>query len=309
MDRRNFMAAAVGAGVTSASKAAAGTSAPRRFASGAVWTGAGAIAGGKGYAECPLGQMHYRDVGPAGRPPLLLIHQTPQFMVEFADIQPRLAASGRRSIAVDNPGFGLSDPAPDGVTIPDLADNMVALLEHLQVKTAIVAGHHTGAAIAAAFAARHPDRTAAVVLHGTPLYTPLERAERLARLPADLRLLPDGREFSDLFAAIYKVMGERPADLATAAWATVGEFLAGPSTPTYRAVFSYDLQADILAIRAPALILSDSGDTLHDQDQRAARLRPDFRYEVFSDGGSPALTEHPERWADRVLAFAQARRV
>lgn len=309
VDRRTFMAAALGSGAAPGAAVANNPGDGPRFAAGPRWTGAAALAGGKGYAPCPLGQMHYRDLGPPGAAPLLLLHQTPQFMVEFADVQPRIDAAGRRSIAVDNPGFGLSDPAPEGITIPRLADNLLGLLDHLGIGKAIVAGHHTGACIAAAFAARHPRRTAAVVLHGTPLYTAEERAQRLARLPADLQLAPDGREFSDLFQLIYRIMGAHEADLATAAWATVGEFLAGTSAPTFQAVFSHDLAPDIRAIRAPTLILSDRGDTLHDSDRRAAALRPDFAFRIFSDGGSSALTEHPARWADEVVAFARAHAV
>ena len=152
---------------------------------GEEWTGASALAGGKGYMQCRLGALHYRRLrGQAGgerATPILLLHQTPFGLAEWVDIQPLLADMGFDTIAPDNPGYGMSDPPPDSVTIADLANNLADLLDGLSVERVAVAGHHTGAAIAASFAARHPDRTASVVLHGCPVYSAAERESRLAQ--------------------------------------------------------------------------------------------------------------------------------
>jgi pimeloyl-ACP methyl ester carboxylesterase len=281
---------------------------------GTRWIGAAALRGGKGYVNAPLGQLHYRDSGAgagadAGADagagvPLLLIHQTPVGLAEFVDVQAALARHGRRSIAPDNPGFGGSDPVLGAVTVAALADNLVPLLDHLQLPRVIVAGHHSGAALAAAFAARHPGRTAGVVLHGAPLYTEAERAERLARPAVDAQLQPDGSHFGDRFRGVRAHAGTRPEALAGITWAVIGQFLAGPQSATYRAVFANDMAADIAAIRAPTLVLSDSGDVLHRMDRKVVALRPDFSYVEFSDEGSFALMSHPQRWADLVAQFA-----
>lgn len=319
MQRRSFLAGTLGAGIgrdaphaiaeTRPPQAHATPSSPaaaHAFATGMQWMGAAALAGGKGYADCSLGQMHYRTVSPRGAAPFLLLHQAPQFMVEFADVQPRLAAAGRWSIAVDSPGFGLSDPAPEDVTIHQLADNLLGLLDHLGVHRVIVAGHHTGASIAAAFAARHPHHTAGVVLHGTPLYTADERAAHLGRTAPEFRLAADGRPLSELYRAILTVMGASEANLVTAAWASIGALLAGPSGASFRAVLAHDLAPDLQAIQAPGLILSDARDTLRANDRAAHLLRPEFAFREFSNGGSAGLTEHPDRWAEAVLGFARA---
>ena len=272
---------------------------------GYSWTGAAALRGGKGYAECHLGQLHYRSMGRGGGVPFLLLHQTPFGLTEYVDIQPALARAGRRSIASDNPGYGLSDPPPESVTVMDLAQNLVGLLDHLGIEKAIVAGHHTGAAIAAAFAARHRDRTAGVLLHGCPLYTASERAERLARSPVEVALKADGSHFSDNFQRIYANAGPVPANLASATWAILGLFMGGAHTPTYTAIFSNDMAPDLAAIRAPTLVLSDTNDSLHDNDRKAASLRPDFAFQLFSNGRSFALMQEPERWANTLVTFAK----
>jgi pimeloyl-ACP methyl ester carboxylesterase len=272
---------------------------------GTTWRGAPALRGGKGYVTGPLGQLHYRMVGGGDALPFLLIHQTPFGMVEYVDVQPALAALGRRSIAADNPGYGLSDPPPATVSVPDLADHLVSLLDAIGVTKVIVAGHHTGAALGAAFAARHPDRTAALVLHGCPLYTAEERAERLARPAPDTALSPDGSHLSTTFRRVFDYVGAGSDQLASATWATLGTFFAGPHTPTYQAVFAHDMAADLARLRAPTLLLSDTGDALHPNDLRAHALRPDFTFRDFSSGKSFALMAEPGRWSAIITDFAR----
>lgn len=273
---------------------------------GEKWTGASALAGGKGYAPCRLGALHYRRLGGTAygrrKPAVLLLHQTPFGLAEWVDIQPLLAGMGFDTIAPDNPGYGMSDPPPDTVTIADLADNLVDLLDDLDVQRVAVAGHHTGAAIAASFAARHPDRTAGVVLHGCPVYDEAGRESRLAQSAPQIHLRGDGTHMSDIFSAIHS-RAPMPRGLSTATWGTLGAWWAGFDTPTYRAVFANDMAADLERVRAPTRILTDTGDSLHEQDRQVAGRRTDFSLEVFSDGGSFSLMLDPQRWAERVASF------
>lgn len=304
MDRRMFVGAAAGAAALGASTIAAAEDSALAGA-GMDWKGAAALTGGKGYAAAPLGQLHYREMGQGAATPILLIHQTPMGMIQYVDVQPALARAGRRTIVSDNPGYGMSDPAPEGVTLPLLADNLVALLDHVQARRVIVVGHHTGAAFAAAFAARHPDRTAGVVLHGCPIYNAAERAERLARPSAGPVLKSDGSHFTDTFRGISQ-RNATPEQTAGVTWAVLGLYFSTPHSPVYKAVFSNDMAQDVATIRAPTLILTDTDDSLHESDKRVAALRPDFTLKTFSQGRSFALMSEPQRWADTILAFAAA---
>jgi len=275
---------------------------------GPTWVGARALAGGKGYAPCPMGQMHYRSIGAGAATPVLLIHQTPVGLAEFVDVQPALARLGRRSIAPDSPGHGYSDPIRGDVTVGELADNLAALCDQLGVARAVVAGHHTGAAIAASFAARNPARTAALVLHGTPFYSPEERTSRLARLASvpGITLKPDGSHFADIFQSTGTHAGIDAQSLASLTWSALGSLLAGPGLPIYRAVFSNDMGPTLAAIRAPTLVLTDLKDVLHPNDRRVVEARPDFVLREFSPGTSYTLMREPERWARTVLEFASS---
>lgn len=271
-----------------------------------AWRGASVLRGGKGYAPCPLGQMHYRFVGGARATPVLLLHQTPLSMAEYSEIQPALARLGRPSLAVDNPSYGMSDPAPWGADMAALADNLIALLDRLKLPKVIVAGHHTGASIAVAFAARHPGRTAALVVHGTPLYDARERAERLARPSFDTTPKSDGSHLVAAFREVFVRLGPVPENLVAATWSALGQFTATPGNPVYHAVFAYDMAPDLARIRAPGLILSSPGDVLHGNDRRVAALRADFRYTELPVAGSASLLHHADRWAGAVHSFARS---
>ncbi len=277
------------------------------IAQDAVWRGNGVLAGGKGYIATPMGSVHYRDIGPHDTAvPFLLLHQSPWSMIEFAEIQNAIAAQGYRVITLDTPGYGMSD-MPKGVpTIADYAENLVPLLDALKIKKVVLGGHHTGAAIAVAFAARHPDRVAAMVVHGLPYYSPEERAERLKRPETDRTLKADGSHLGDVYKGAVKASGDPAAfdSMRNATWQTI-DLYRFEQDIGHHAAFAYDMEPDLKKIAAPTLVLSDTKDTLRAMDQRAGKLRPDFELRDFSQGMLSLMNE-PQRWADTAVAFAKA---
>lgn len=269
----------------------------------AGWDGLGVLRGGKGYVATPMGQVHYRLMGPEKGPVMLLLHQTPWSLVEWADIQPCLAARGIRTLAVDTPGYGMSD-APEGKpTIRQYADNLVPVLDQLGIRRVTVAGHHTGAAVAAAFAAGFPGRVSGVILHGAPNYNDAERAQRRALPHPDLRLKPDGSHLSGYFDRLYKMQGTVPRHLSTITWSTLNIFLAGAADVAHAAVYGNDMAADLGRITVPVLVLSDAKDALHAIDRRTGALKPNFSYQTFSEGSAHSLIVEPGRWADTTATF------
>jgi pimeloyl-ACP methyl ester carboxylesterase len=79
-----------------------------------------------------------------------------------------LTRAGRRAIALDNRGHGASaklyDPAAYHSAV--MAEDVRALLDHLDIARADVMGYSMGARIAAFLALAHPDRVRSVVLGG-----------------------------------------------------------------------------------------------------------------------------------------------
>ena len=117
----------------------------------------------RGYVSMPFGQLHYREAGDGS--PLLLLHKTPSSSIQFVRAMPLLAARFR-VIAMDTPGFGMSDLPSRPPRMDDYARAAVVLLDALGIEQASVVGHHTGASIALEMSVRFPDRIDRVVLAG-----------------------------------------------------------------------------------------------------------------------------------------------
>ena len=259
----------------------------------------------RAYASTALGQVHYRVQG--NGLPVLLIHQTPWYAIQFERVMPLLAAAGLRVVAPDTPGFGFS-PAPTGA--PDLiayAEAMSAVLDAAQAQSAIVIGHHTGAALAAVLAARHPQRAVGTVLHGLPLYSDTERVAKLAGLAqlSDPPLEADGSHLSRHFTAIRQRIMHDAGSLEGVQMSTLSWLLASDrSIRAYRALFEYaDMQTSLLDIRAPTLLLTDKEDSLREATRRASHLQSSFIYRELSGGGSHVIYDRPDEWASAVLEF------
>ena len=124
-------------------------------------TGSSALAGTpasayRAYLDGPWGQIHVRVSGAQHTTTVVLLHQMVWSSLQFEYVQPILAARGVRSIAVDLPGYGLSD-GPDHVpSAEEYADALLPVLDHFALKKVILHGNHTGATIAVAFATPIP---------------------------------------------------------------------------------------------------------------------------------------------------------
>ncbi len=269
--------------------------APLRGTSADDWRGFGVLAGGKGYAPTPMGQVHYRDLGPReDHQPIVLLHQSPMSMLQFADVQNALAEMGIRSIAIDTPGYGLSDPPQRQPSIKDYGETLVYVLDDLKVAKVLIAGHHTGAAIGASFAADHPERVTAILLHGVPQLTTAEASDHPSLHPEPRIPVADGSHLSGSFQP--RTPPDQPAILEARTWMTIIGYVSGPNLAHW-AVFHYDMQPDLMALKGPGLILSDTADSLHPIDKRVAKMRPDFEYLEFSQGSIFAFMAEPKRWA------------
>lgn len=72
---------------------------------------------------------------------------------------------GVHRVAFDLPGHGESDPFSDGdYSVPGLSRALAAVIDHLGRRRVVLVGHSLGAAIAIAYAGRHPHRVEGLLL-------------------------------------------------------------------------------------------------------------------------------------------------
>lgn len=121
----------------------------------------------RGEAPGPDGaRLHYLTCGEGE--PLLLLHGRGSAGALFAPIFAALAAQ-RRVIALDLPGWGLSDKPPfTGHSAQDALNlwqaGALALLDHLGLRQVDLLGHSMGGFTALGLALEHPQRVAQLIL-------------------------------------------------------------------------------------------------------------------------------------------------
>jgi pimeloyl-ACP methyl ester carboxylesterase len=130
-------------------------------------------------------RLALEDAG-AGKPIVLLhgLTATRRYVVMGSRA---LERSGHRVIAYDARGHGRSSPAPDprAYSHQDLALDLLAVLDSLEIERAVLAGASMGAHTLLSLALAHPERVAGLVVV-TPAYDPelIDDARRLARWDA-----------------------------------------------------------------------------------------------------------------------------
>lgn len=255
----------------------------------------------KAYADSAMGQLHFRIAGQGT--PILLVHQDPQSSLQFLNVIPLLLDAGFQVIAPDIPGYGLSEGPSEPATIPEYADILVQLLDHLEIDQVIVVGHHTGASMACQMAYANPDRVQRLVIHGLPWYTTEEREERLARPHMDLSPKTDGSHLSDLWSLIGK-MSRGISTLDSSNMAALHTLWAGEKHwYAHHAAFSYDMTNAIRAVSAPTLVVTNTGDILHFVAERLIKTRPDFLLAELEGGTSYIIRDTPEDWFGAIIDF------
>lgn len=259
----------------------------------------------RGYADGPYGQIHYHDSG-SGRP-LVLIHQAPMSARQYDSVFPLLIERGIRPIAIDCPGFGMSDPTPFVPRIEQWACIVPAVLDHLGVRSAVQSGHHTGALVVTEVEQQFPQYVDKLVLGGVLILSDAER-EFFDRVVADERNMqhqPDGSHLVEAFKLRYDMYGKNPEpnpELITRY--TVERFMGlGPFWHGHHAAFAYDHAAALMKIRRPAMILTNTGDQIYENAKLAHSMRPDFAFVAIPGGGIDITDQCPAEWVDAIDAY------
>jgi pimeloyl-ACP methyl ester carboxylesterase len=109
----------------------------------------------------------YYEAGPAEGPVVMLMHGFPYDIHSFVDVAPQLAAQGCRVIVPYLRGYGptrFRDPAtPRSGEQAAVGADLIALMDALHVKRAVIAGYDWGGRAACVVAALWPDRCIGLV--------------------------------------------------------------------------------------------------------------------------------------------------
>jgi 3-oxoadipate enol-lactonase len=206
----------------------------------------------------------------------------------------------RRAIAFDYPGYGDSDPAPEGTTRDDYAAAILSAMTTLGVERAHICGLSLGGVIAIALQHAAPERCASLILADTFAKHPDGQAiyERSIAASGDMRALAEAR--TDVLLA-------QPADPAVRT--EVIETMARIDHAAFRigaeAVWLADQAARARQIRVPTLVLCGNEDKVTPPalSHELTQLIPGARYEEITRAGHLTNLERPDAFNALVEAF------
>ncbi|MDZ5649731.1 alpha/beta hydrolase [Nitrospirillum sp. BR 11828] len=223
----------------------------------------------RGYTDSRHGQLHYRIVqpdAPTGAPPLLCLHQTPSHSGDWLPVLPTLGAT-RTVVAVDTPGYGMSDPPPAPTTIEEYAAIIADFITELAAQGLVpagpfdVLGFHTGSLLATQLARSLPDRVRRLVVFGLAAYPADVRAAKLEQLPT---LFPPPDATLAHVEKLWAIIGQLsdPRVSAEQRHISMAECLRLGARMTwgYIAVYRYDFLGAMAEVQQPVLIINPEDD-------------------------------------------------
>jgi pimeloyl-ACP methyl ester carboxylesterase len=231
--------------------------------------------------------------------PVVLLHQVPRSVDEYLEVQV-LLASRHRTIAMDFPGYGSSDPVPGQPLIEDYARAVIDVLDARSIARATFVGHHTGAVVAVELAAAFADRVDRVILSG-PIFADGAMRAELSRMFKQWRIAADGSHLKEKWDAFSRWQGD-----PVLVQRFVTDLLRAGETSEqgHVAVAHYRMEERVPRLRCPALLLYHGKDPFADP-KRARPLRDGFKpaEEAFLDAGVFAANERPEAFAKAILDY------
>jgi len=228
----------------------------------------------KRYIDGPFGQIHIRQWGSnTSRPPLICFAPSPFSSVAYASLAPILSKE-RVVIAMDYPGYGLSDPCPEAPLIADYATTAAALIAAVSPdQPADLLGFHTGCLVAAETSLLEPDLVNRLTLIDVPFFEPAKQAELLASTPEKAELKT---EISGLSKAWDFCVSTRLEHISLPR--TFDMFIdyisAGESSnAAFHAAFQYDCNTQFSKVSHPCWVLATDS-SLHQASCKTADVVP-----------------------------------
>lgn len=253
--------------------------------------------------------IHYRDEGDRGGLPVVFANSLGSDLRVW-DAMAAVLPARLRLIRYDKRGHGLSDATPGPYSAELLADDLAALLDHLEVQRALVVGLSIGGLIAQALLMRRPDLVRALVLMDTAAKVgdAAMWAQRIATVEAQgIEPLAEGlmqRWFSHAFRE------NRPDELATWRNMVVRQTAVGYAA-CCAALRDADLTEAAARISVPTLVMvgDEDGATPPALVEATADLIAGARFEVIQGAGHIPCVEHPRHCAALLLSFISENRL
>ena len=245
----------------------------------------------------------FAESGAGTRTPIVFLHGVGSDKSVWRS-QLEFFGAERRAIAFDYPGYGESDPAPEGTSRDDFARTILGAMRALGAPRAHICGLSLGGVVAIAMHALDPDACAALILADSFASHPDGRGiydrSVAATLAGTMRMLAEAR---------VDVLLAQPANPAVRT--EVIETMAAIDPEAYvvgaEAVWLARQEERAAAIRCPTLVLCGAEDRVTPPALSIALMKsiPGASYEPIERAGHLSNLERPEDFNTLVGAFVR----
>jgi non-heme chloroperoxidase len=263
-------------------------------------------------------ELHYDDHG-AGQP-IVLIHGYPLSGRAWDRQVPALLAAGHRVITYDRRGFGRSSQPATGYDYDTFAADLAALLEHLDLREAVLVGHSMGTGEVTRYLGRYGSARVAkgVLVSPIPPYL-LQAGDNPDGVPQSLF---DGfaqaaradtpawmKGFLDNFYNFDALRGTLVSDQAWQASWNLAVTASATAAVACIGTWTTDFRDDLPQIDVPVLVIHGDADQVLPLDKTASRLPGLIKdmHLVVVAGGPHAITwTHADQVNTALLDFLRA---
>jgi pimeloyl-ACP methyl ester carboxylesterase len=267
------------------------------------------------YIDGPWGQVHVRVDGRSHAPTVILVHQMIWSSQQFHYAQQELSARGVRSIAIDLPGYGMSDGPPAPPTAAEYAEVLLPVMKHFGLKATNFLGVNEGATIICAFADAHPSMVKSLIIEGPLVVDSIGQAKYFSQPHEYQAPRLGGSHLQELWRHLNSAdttISAGPMQSIAGSKLSVGAmqsillsvFTAGPNGWFAQdAAYRYDLEVLLQRLKTPVMILTYPGQQFRQAALSIEAVRPDFAVRNLDWDGVAASYDAPAEWADAVADY------
>ena len=264
----------------------------------------------------PGGKIYYEVIGRSKEIPLVLVNGGPglDHLYLHTSAAWDVFAQSRQVIFYDQRGNGRSSPLKEGqsCTLADQIDDLDALRDHLRVEKIILLGSSWGGYLSMAYAARHPEHVAGLVLVDSAgpkwdeksdvedkIYPDVVEKMKSIEFAADFGDKAARDEYSrEDFSMLYYSPENREM-LASV------KFNWEVNDAISKDLVRFDLSPELPKFRFPALVITGRFDVNVAPvfAYQMYRAIPGAQFTVFERSGHLPFAEEPDTFASRVESF------